>query len=145
MKYVTIETKSKHCALGDFENLHAAERAIGLDPFKTDHGVIRRAGAVTGIGFVVFEFAFYVPASEQHYCGIGSRLIAGDAVLYGFRKDGKSVDLTDDDLQAVAVRWFNDVDEIETEIAAGTLVRPEITINKELIWRWPQATPKPFK
>ena len=111
----------------------------GLTPGKVDHGVLFRLSTRGGIGYVVYEYGMFVPAARQHYFAVGDTLIAGRTVLYEFAENGRTIDLHPD--WVIAPRWFSSVEEIEAAIEAGEVRRPQMAVNGEVLWQWPQPAP----
>jgi hypothetical protein len=141
MKFVTVEPQFHRVTLGDFADLHSAERAIGLEPLKTDHGVVMRTEE-RAIGIVIFEFAFFVPPEQQFYFAIEHRLYAGNCVLYAFNPQGETIDF---DPPLPFFRWFDDNIDVEAAILQGSVARPQLKLNDQLIWSWPEEMPRQFR
>jgi hypothetical protein len=134
VKYVLINPKLRTATTAEFDSLQDAERAAGLVPGEVDHGMLTRS-----IGYVVYEFGLFVPAAEQSYFAIGRSLIAGPAVLYGVDAWGESVNLMRSTIPDI--RWFLGANDVEAAIEAGEIIRPQMAVNDEVMWRWPQAAP----
>lgn len=143
MKFGIIDPVAKTFRVHDVPSIGAAYALAHLDPTATDHGVIARLENGHHVCFVVYEYGFFVPVADQHYFGIDYRLIAGHAMVYEADAFGVTVDLSD---EAVALidepKWFDSADEIEAAIAVGTTVRPEMRVNGEVIWSWPEPGPR---
>ena len=144
MKFGIIDPKACTVDVIDFKDTLAAYTLAGLDPNQTDHGVLMSLpnGALC---FVVYEFGFYVPADRQHYFAFGPRLVAGNAVAYQVDAFGYTVSMA----PGIAARiikptWFKSAADVEAAIAAGTVSRPEVSINGEVIWAWPNPAPPEF-
>lgn len=84
------------------------------------------------------EFGLYEPADKQHYFAVEARLYAGNAVMYAFDVKGKTVDLE----AYPPPRWFSSTEAIEDAIQHGTVVRPVVSVNGTVLWRWPEPVPK---
>ena len=135
MKFVIIKAKEKEVCVVDCKTLHDAETLAGLNRNEVDHGTVKR-----GVGYVVYEFGHFMPVSEQHYFAMAGRLIAGNAVLYGYDELGKTIDLD----QAPIVFFFEDLGEIERAFGGGICQRPQLTVNGEVLWQWPDPPPRGF-
>lgn len=140
MKFLIIDARRKLARIDDFRDLVHAETSVGLDPKCVDHGSIRR-----GVGYVVHDFSLFVPADKQDYFRIGSRLIAGHAVLYAYDKTGETIDfeieLGFDAMWAFGIQFFESAARVEEAIASKLVLRPMISINGDPIWRWPNPPP----
>ena len=138
MKFATIEPQLRRAQIGDYADLHAAERAVGLEPTKVDHGVVSRTRR-RGLSIVVFEFGMFVPPPQQFYFAIGSHLYAGNAVLYAFAPAGETIDI---DEPLPPLDWFADASAVERAILRGAVMRPQLKVNGEVMWSWPEPRPR---
>jgi hypothetical protein len=114
-----------------------AKKIAGLDPLKTDHGVVWRDYRVGGIAIVVYEFGLFIPRDQQRYFAIRDQLYAGAAILYGFDAAGETVDLR----ELPAVYFFGSAEEVERAIVGRQINRPILAVNNEVLWRWPEPPP----
>lgn len=135
MKYGIIKPKQRQVLVEHFETIHDAQAFAGLD--NVDHGVL-----ATGLGYVVYEFAMFVPPAQQSYFGLCGRLIAGPAVLYGFNKLGDTIPLRRSEIPDVS--FYLGVNDIEAAIERGEITRPYMEINNIRLWQWPHPAPKGF-
>lgn len=142
MKFAIIDPQAKAFDRIEAADVVAAYREARLDPMRTDHGTLMLLENDHRVCYVVYEFGFFVPPPQQHYCAIGERLIAGRALLYEADRYGRTVNL--DDAIGIDVTWFKSADEVEIAIAAGAVIRPELAVNGEVIWAWPQPAPPEF-
>ena len=126
MQFAVINVDQKIVGVIECDDLLEAQQLAGLG--KVDHGVV-----APGIGIVVDEFGLFTPPDKQSYFAINGRLYAGNAVLYGFDKKGESVDLS----QVPAVLFMPSARAVERNIELGTVLRPEISVNGVVTWRWP--------
>jgi hypothetical protein len=126
MQFATIDVDHTQVTVVDGPNLEAVQIVMGLD--KVDHGVV-----APGIGIVVDEFGLYTPTDKQSYFAIFGRLYAGNAVLYGFNRQGESVDL----LTLPPVLFMPSAAAVERNIELGIVHRPQITVNGVVTWQWP--------
>jgi hypothetical protein len=130
MKYVLIDAAEAVTRLVKCQGLDEAKILADLDPDHVDHGVI-----LQGVGIVVAEFGLFEPKEEQSYFALEGRLYAGNAVLYGYDvSTGVDKDMT----HMPPAIFFKDYEAVETAIDAGLVQRPEMAINGEVIWRWPE-------
>ena len=120
--------------LGPFD--HAVVNA-GLNVDETDHGMIDRH-----TGVVVDQYGLLDPPERQDYFVINGHLYAGNAVIYGVDDEGSTVDVADAD--RLRPEFLHGRDEVERAISDGAVTRPELRVNGELIWKWPdQPAPRP--
>jgi hypothetical protein len=97
----------------------------------TDHGIVGNSDRNGGTGIVVEEFSLF--RQDQAYFAIAQRLYAGIALVYGFNASGHTVSCEG----PLEILWLPDKDAAEAAIAAGTVQRPQIVINGEVVWSWP--------
>jgi hypothetical protein len=132
MKYAVADVTKRTCELIDCADFAAALAAAGLPRGETDHGLIG-----IGIGLFVHEHGLYVRPFQQRYFSIGGHLYAGNALLYAFDEAGETIDLT----AVPLIRWLPTEVAVWEAIDNGEIALPELRVDGELIWRWPQAKP----
>jgi hypothetical protein len=135
MKYALINAKEASLVIEDFKTITAAYRAIGLEPGKTDHGPIGRE-----FGIVIYEFGLFEPPDKQFYFSIGTRLYGGNALVYKVDEGGETIDMTRPPWPIYYYRSGRDA--IEQAIALGHIDRPEMSVNGEVFWQWPEPALK---
>jgi hypothetical protein len=134
MKYVLVLPMQKSVLSVECKEMEEALELAKLDGVGLDHGVV-----LPGMGIVVYEFGMYEPVEKLGYFSIGKRLYAGNAVLYGYsQRDG-----IDTSLETVPeVVFYATAEAVERAIENGSIDRPHISVNDELIWEWPQGMPE---
>lgn len=140
MRYGILNPRARTLTYHDANDPRTVYRQAGLRDLETDHGVLAPLPHRGGIGYVVYQYGFYVPPAQQFYCSITgtNALIAGPAVLYEFAEGGATIDLDDWKLEPI---WFSGPEAVEEAIEAGSVSRPVIAINGEIVWAWPQPAP----
>ena len=133
MKFQIIKPKTKECPTFDGKDVREAAVAAGLELNQVDHGMIHRK-----LGIMVYEFSLFVPPAEQSYFSLGGRLYAGNAVLYSIDDRGETVDMK----HFVVPHWLPDREAVEKMIAAKACARPQMAVNGEVLWRWPEPAPR---
>ncbi len=124
----------------DLPGFIEALRAARLTPGTIDHGTLSKPNdRRAGIGIAVFELGMFVPPASQSYFAIERRLYCGSATLYGFDKDGRTVDVPE--LEPSEILWLRDANAAEAMITAGLVDRPVIGSGRDIIWRWPEPRP----
>jgi hypothetical protein len=131
MQFEIIRPATRETEVVQCEHLNEAMVMAGL--VGVDFGTVHR-----GLGIVVYEFSLFVPAAEQHYFVLGGRLYGGNAVLYSYDEAGETVDLK----TAVIPFWMDNVAHVERAIADGACVRPQMAVNRNVIWQWPNPVPE---
>lgn len=128
MRFIIVDPRKRTVEPfdGEFEE---AKVAAGLDPTTVDHGVI-----APGLAIVVYEYSLMMPPHEQAYCGIGSTLVAGPAVFYGFDKHGETVPLRKSEFPDV--RFYLGINDVEAAIERGEIVRPFNAFNDAVFWEF---------
>lgn len=132
MRFGIIKPKDVKTEIVDVASMDYALKLAGLTRGQTDHGHIAQ-----NLHVVVYEFGLFVPPEETAYFAIGSSMGAGNAVLYATDERGETVDLK----AMPPVFFFGSVEAIEQAIRVGQINRPEIRMNNELLWAWPQKAP----
>ena len=132
MRFVTIDPSAHLITFIDSPTFEDALQYAGLTG-DIDHGIIDRSIAV-----VVHEFGMFADPSKQSYFALGGRLYAGTALLYAYADDGAITDMPDVRLEP---RFLHGRAEVETAIRNEIVARPEMKVNGETIWRWPDPAP----
>lgn len=137
MKFILIDAAKKEIRCEEFEQLVDARRSLGLG--EVDHGTLH-----TGLAYVVDEFGLFKDSAQQNYWSFGAKLIAGNSVLYAYDPMGETVDAEMTHQIKASVRFYADATEVEREIVAGRLHRPQMSVNGDVTWAWPVKAPKGF-
>jgi len=132
MRVAIVEPKAHLISFVDVETINEAQRLAGLK--AVDHGV-----AADGVGIIAGEYSMYVDPDQQDYFTFGGPLYAGNAVLYAYDKTGATIDVSPE--IKIAPLWLHGRKEVEAAIAQGLVARPELTVNKRPVWRWPDPSP----
>jgi hypothetical protein len=136
MRYALIDPERRKFAVVDCPTIEDAYARVGLKPGEVDHGTVYRTNDGGSIGIIVFQYSFYVEAAKQHYFALGSKLYAGAAVLYQADRYGQTVGYVI--ANPLTPRWFRNAAEIEESIRVGLINRPQVILNGNLIWQWPE-------
>ena len=145
MKFGIIKPATRTFDVVEADTIVAAYALAGLDPGKTDHGVAAALDNKHKVAFVVYEFGFFVPVKEQHYFEMCGRLVAGSALIYECDVYGRTIDLSDEGEAAIGTpTWFMSADEVELAIESGALARPQLAVNGDVLWSWPEPAPPDF-
>lgn len=132
MKFMIVDPVDQIVFAVDAAELHETYKDAGLEGNKVDHGQITKELAI-----VVNEYALFMPSEEQCYFSMNGKLFAGTCVLYGVGEAGETVDVSD----IPVVTFYKDKEAVEIAMAEGSLIRPVIAINNEVLWEWPQSKP----
>lgn len=135
MKFGKIDALRREVTIIECAGFAEAKAAYGLK--LVDFGVLWHRHAVGGAQIVVAEFGLFEPVATQRYFAIGTRLYAGNALLFAYNGVGVTVDFLSFHLDMVKpkLRFFDDAD------AVGEIERPATTYNGEVLWQWPQPKP----
>jgi hypothetical protein len=139
MRYGSIDARSKRVTMIECDDVKEAKRACGLG--NIEFGTLVHMPNVGGIQIAVAKFGLFEPAGEQCYFALGTRLYAGNALLFAIDGRGETIDLSRGELELVPVRYFESAHEVEGAIRDGEIERPEMCINGELYWQWPWPRP----
>lgn len=131
MKFVAIYPNVKIIETIDAPEVPDALLMIGLTPGEVDHGMI-----APRIGYVVHQYGLFVPPADQSYCSVAGRLIAGPCLMYGVGEHGETIPLT----KSIApyVTFYLGVNDVEAAIARKEVRRPQMSVNGDVTWVWPQ-------
>jgi hypothetical protein len=117
-----------------YKDATEAVKAASLQPGQVDHGTLTH-----NLAIIVYEFSLKQPPHEQHFFRIGHNLYAGNAVLYSYNEMGETVDLhirSGSLSNRLRFKFYQSIDEIESDIATGELNRPQMSVNGEVLWQW---------
>jgi hypothetical protein len=144
MKFLAIKPRTQKLEWIDTASVKDAERAVGLG--NVDHGTFFRREDGIGLAYVVYEFGFFVPPTQQSYAIVFGKLIAGTAVVYAFDEIGDTVSVSPEMISERDVTWLSTQQDVEDAIAAGVVVqRPMRAVNDHVEWRWPEPAPFDIK
>lgn len=141
LTFAAIKPREQKLTRIEAASLETALASIGLVFGRTDHGVLRRDPETgIGLGYVVYEFGFFVPPYLTHYAACCGRLIAGNSLVYQFNGEGATVSLPDEFV--LDVTWLPTQVDVEVAIFKGLVPRPRIAWNNEPpTWQWPAPPP----
>lgn len=141
MKFIMIDAKNQSIEQIEAEDFDAAKKHAGLDGIDFGH-------LGNGMHIIVYEYGLCEDPNTQKFFSLGRALYAGNAVIFRVQNDGtedsgKTIDVTDSDLHTIIAnaRFYDRVSEVLFCIKHGALDRPEMAINGEVIWRWPDPHP----
>jgi hypothetical protein len=139
-KFLLIEPERESIRLVEHSEFDDALKAAGLCRGKVDHGQINRQ-----LGITVFEFGLFMHPEQMHFTVINHRLYAGNAVVYGVGAHGELVDV-DHDPYALHFGYvfLHGRFDVEAAILTGTVERPVLREDGNVIWRWPERVPSDF-
>jgi hypothetical protein len=143
MKFLAIKPRIQKLEWIDAAELRTAEQAIGLG--NVDHGMFWRKDDGNGLAYVVYEFGFYVPPTQQSYAAVFGKLIAGNAVVYAFNETGDTVSVLPEMISEGDVVWLPTQQSVEDAIAAGVVQRPIVAVDGQVKWSWPEPAPYDIK
>lgn len=140
MKFILINAERQSVELIEAENFEAAKNMAGLKGL--DFGGINPA-----LHIAVYEYGLVEKPETQRFFAIRGQLFAGNAIVFrvDIESDGETINVTDSDLHTILsnVVFFDRVAEVLFAIKCGRVERPEMSVNGEVVWRWPD--PHPYK
>jgi hypothetical protein len=140
MKFLVIEPQSsivRTIAAADFQE---ALLSAGLEAGEIDFGQLS-----PHLHMAVYQYGLFEPPAGRHYFTIASHLYAGNAVVYGVDGKGVTVDVAISAAAfGTACHFMHSERDVERAFREYGILRPQIRVNGELIWQWPQAAPEPF-
>jgi hypothetical protein len=108
---------------------------VGLKSGELDFACIYKSSSQGwSINIIVSEFGLYEPVEQAKYFSIGGQLLEGGAIIFRADESGETINMVD----APPVMFYRSHEDVERAIAGGEIVRPQVLINKEVIWEWPQ-------
>lgn len=145
MRYGRIDARAHKLDLIEADLIDTAKRLCGLEPLKTDDGVVWKEPGIGGVAIIVAEFGLFMPPLNQHYFAFDDRLYAGNALLYGFDDVGETIDFDAPVLgthqERATLRWFESGYDVSKAITRGELIKPQLVLNGSVVWEWPQPRP----
>jgi hypothetical protein len=139
LSFIAIDPRNATVEVVEAEDLREVYERVGLESTKVDHSTIARLPNDELICLVVDDLGMHKPVSEAKYWSIGAQLLEGGAVLYAADAMGETVSIR----AKPPVMFYRDAAEVEKAIAAGEVMRPEMSLNGEVVWRWPSPR-RPF-
>jgi len=128
-RYASIEPDAHLLRIVD-KSIFDAVVDAGLNDDGTDHSMVDKH-----TGIVFNQYDMYVPPEQQDYFAINGRLYAGNALIYGVDDRGNTVDIVETD--RLTPIFLHGREEVERAIQDGLIARPQLRVNGELIWKWP--------
>lgn len=143
MQFCVIDPVKKAATTIDTKTVADALPLAGLVRGKVDYGTVVHRDSEGGLGIVVHEFGLFTPSYQQKYFAIGPRLYAGGALLYAYDAGGVTIEFKVVDWQHVlsAIQWLESAATVELAISCGLVIRPQMAVNGEVLWTWPQPAP----
>lgn|SRR5262245_22479141 len=133
-KMFAVDAERRTIKAINVHDVSAAYRPLGLKAGEVDFGTICQDDQCL-LSIVVYEYGLFVPPESQNFFSIGDQLFAGNAVIFlASRETGEAIDL---DIPPPICFYRSHV-EVEGAIRSGSLQRPEMRVNNQLLWVWPQ-------
>lgn len=141
--YAIIRPTTKTVEFKKFPNYKAAIGFAGLNPGEVDFGTLAR-GSYYDLTIIVYEFGLMKPHEPDSYFAINKNLFNGTAVVYASDPEGEIMDIplvltkieNGQSHLAAHITWLGTVDEVEKVIQSGRIIRPQSSINGEILWEW---------
>jgi hypothetical protein len=133
LSFIAIDPTKATVEVVQAEELREVYPSVGLDPMGVDHGMIARLPNDEKIAIVVGEYGMFKDPAEAKYFSIGPMLYEGGAVIYAADAIGDTVSIK----VKPPVCFYRDAAEVEKAIASGQVVRPEMAVNGQVTWSWP--------
>lgn len=136
MKFILIDANKQMVSLIEADELNAALEQAGLSKGEVDFGTVS-----TDLGIVVHEFGMREPVDKRRYFTIQRYMYAGNAVLFAFDQIGDTITANEKQLHYILshIKFLGGHENAERAIAAGVVDRPQIAVNGEVMWQWPQG------
>jgi len=132
MLFLAIDPSFHLMRYVECEKFDDAVREAGL-PDLIDHATFG-----DHLGIVVADFGMFDDPDKQDYFSVEGNLYAGNALVYAVNDAGETVDIPNLDLTPT---FLHGREEVESMIKQGLVDRPEMTVNGELVWAWPDKSP----
>jgi hypothetical protein len=134
-KFVLIDPRDCTVEMVEAEHLDELYERVGLRPNEVDFGCIYRSQTEGWtLNVIVDEFGLYVPLNQARYFSLGGQLLEGGAIIFKAERDGETSSMA----AVPPVMFYRSHVEVEAAIAKGEIARPEMRINGQLVWQWPQ-------
>lgn len=141
MKFAIIKSAAKQIELVDEPDVWAAMEAhTDLKRGEIDFGSLSRE-----VKIIVYEFGMFLEPDDprDHHFSLGRQLFVGDAVIFASDDEGETIDFTDKNLVLLkaVTHFYQSRATVEYAIRNGRIDRPQMSLNGEIIWQWPQRNP----
>jgi hypothetical protein len=133
LSFIAIDPTKATVEVVQAEELREVYPTVGLEPTQVDHGMIARLPNDEKIAIVVGEYGMFKDPAEGHYFSIGSMLYEGGAVIYAADAIGDTVSIR----VKPPVCFYRDAAEVERAISRGEVLRPQMAVNGQVTWSWP--------
>jgi hypothetical protein len=112
-----------------------AMATAGLKPGAVDFGMVGPA-----VSIIVGETGLFSDPDKGGYFSLGLSLFHGPAVLFGVGDSGETISLAvaADHNVLSGIRFYDSLSQIEKAIQDGVVDRPQMSVNGEVVWRWPE-------
>lgn len=136
MKFISIRPSTKTLDIFDAESFEAALVYCGLKTGEIDIGNLGKNYSIA-----VYEFGL-LEELNQGYFTLNGFLYAGNALVFAIDDTGATVSVTPADLALVSTScaFYETALQVEAEIVAGLVHRPQSSVGGVVHWQW---TPKP--
>lgn len=131
-KYGILNIETRTFKALEFNTYNQAMANVGLKSGSVDFGNIAE-----NLSIIVYEYGLF-RGSAGKYWTLFNRLFEGNAVIFQSDEMGETVDLEGENFILDNIKFFNNINEVESAIDRGEVVRPKTSINGNVIWQWPQ-------
>jgi hypothetical protein len=137
-KFVLIDPRDCTVKLVALEDLSAGYDAVGLDRTNLDFTCIYKAPMERwSLNIIVDDLGMYRPIEQAKYWSLGGQLLEGGAIIFKAEEGGETSSME----MVPPVMFYRSHLEVEQAIARGEIARPQMSVNGEVVWRWPEARP----
>ena len=134
MKFVVIDPQLCKVAVEEANQLSDLYHSVGLPADQVEFSCVHsneKSGET--ISIVVYEFGLFKPKEMGKYFSLGGQLLEGGAILFAADYKGETISF----VYKPPVVFYRSYVEVEQAIERGEVVRPEMAVNGEVIWKWP--------
>jgi hypothetical protein len=136
MKFVAIDPRDCTVKMMAAKDLNDLYNIVGLVKNQVDFACIHHSGEWS-LNIIVAEFGLFKPVEQGKYFSLGGQLLEGGAIIFRADEAGETVDM----VAIPPVMFYRSHVEVEQAIARGEVARPQMSVNGEVIWTWPEERP----
>lgn len=128
-----IQPKERKLEVKDLSSIDKAKEFLNLD--GVDFGSLTQ-----NIGIIVYEFGL-MRGKPDEYFRISTQLFNGNAIIFQTDDQGETISIIPPYVGAVSkyIAFYNNPQEMEKDILLGNVLRPQTSINGEILWQWKGA------
>lgn len=141
MNFLIIDPTTRTIRNFDAKDYKDALKEAELESGGIDFGTIAKQSDGSSYSIMVYEYGLMKPKTKSYF-SILKQLYNGTAIVFRANDEGETIDVP---LSLAAhwatgecpdFQWLSTADEAEKAIEDGKIIRPQSSINGEVLWQW---------